>query len=277
MKKGKALLLVSLLIPFSLCACNSQNQEDNKSNEDNDTQQNNDASNQPDSPLSDTVLHTTGDLKIIKNDQRVNELAVGGFNFKFLGAKNEDNNLTFYNMPVYQYPTMPSATDGYQTFSVNFVGDGGGETKNVFLSSFSINHVGGYDVSNAVRVAFLDEEHHVKYILSKNPNGETIATKGSLDLNANDRPDTDYWDNKDIDGNLVEYTTGADTLISNPYSDILVSGDNYDSAKALTTTENSKMLTMVIWIDFWACQSITEPYFSSFISQDFRIEMTFVC
>lgn len=265
--KGKVLALLSLIIPFSLCSCNSQKPEDAEPDDD-DTQQ--------ETSPSSTILRTTGDLKISLDDKTTNEFFAGGYTFEFIGAKNEDNKLSFYDMPVYQYPTMPEAEDGYRMFGVQFVNDNGGDPKNVFLSSFSISHISGIDFSNAVRVAFLDEENKVKFILGKNPNGETISTKGTLDLNATNKLDRNHWDMKDVEGDLVEYTTGADTLTSNPHSDAIVSDDNYDQNKALATSEHGKMLTIIVWIDFWACQSITEPYSRSFITQNFKIEMTFV-
>lgn len=226
--------------------------------------------------------------------------------FKPLSVKNAEGVLTFYEHPVYQYAQLATTTSGYADYTLNFrfqtnqtktadawVND---TTKNIYLSYFAIEPAAGaeVDVSDAVRVAFLDSTGKAKFILAKSSAAGTTDTAQYLDVNKDTRDDTTYWDCLDnqslVTGDpgaptKVEYTTGAASYSTNAHADALADvSDPYEidsatgnSAKILSTTAVDNALTIRVWIEGFAEINSKTIWDRDTIAQSFNINMQFQC
>lgn len=219
-----------------------------------------------------------------------------GEDYRPISGKGSVGAMEYYDHPVYQtaqLPVMLDSNKGYVDYELYFKYEENTnnpqsfvqEVKNVYLSYFEIENTGTNDVTPAVRVELLGSN---SFLFSANDAGETVNTKGKLDLNSNTKDDRDYWDCLDVEGNEIEYTTGADSYATQAHSAALVEVtdanvydlDTGNSAKILTATKasgDSEKLTVRVWLEGWALLNGSANWSADYIAQNFNINMQFAC
>ena len=260
--------------------------------------------------IAGTSAGTEGRLQIKKSTDAesayTNYVSITGAEFKPLSVtKANDGTLAFFDHPVYQYANLPAAelssgvAVGAQKYTFNFrfqenkVDTPSWQdvlTKKVYLSHFAITKVGDdVDVTDAVRVAFLDASGKAKFILGKSAAAVTTDTKQQLDIGgATGVVDTTYWDCQDdstkVDGTnvkYVEYTTGAENYATNAQADVLADVSNpyaiesANTGKDLSSTAADNELSVLVWLEGFAEIGGSSLWDHTTIGQNFNIEMQF--
>lgn len=267
--------------------------------------------------INGTSAGTLGRLQLSKhaaNDWKDYE-TFAAQNFRPVSIVNTSGTLTWFDQPVYQVPQAPAmdnSNKGYVDYEFDFrfqtktqdVDWASAAERNVYLSHFAIvNHGATYDVSSAVRVAFLKQDGTALKIFEQDEDGKATTTHGSLDLNKNGKPDTNYWDCQDDQGrlnndssdenynatlnntaSLIEYTNGDESYTTDAHSDLVLSAaeqanvytlDTTVASKALCTTAQS--LTVRVWLEGWAELGGAATWSPDYLKQNFDIQLQFMC
>ena len=254
--------------------------------------------------INGTSAGTLGRLQLSKHgeDDWKDYETFDAQNFRPVSIVNTSGTLTWFDQPVYQVPQAPDMDDsnvGYVDYQFDFrfqtkTADADWASpaaRNVYLSHFAIVNDGATkDVSSAVRVAILKQDGTALKIFEQKAAGDTTATKGNLDLNKNEKDDTNYWDCQDdpakIGGDIkkIEYTNGADSYTTDPHSDLVLTEaeqakvyelDTTVAAKALCTTAQS--LTIRVWLEGWAELGGAATWSNEYLKQNFDIQLQFMC
>ena len=208
--------------------------------------------------------------------------------------------LTYRNHPVYQTATLPQLStatgvfDGtivyYHDFEFSFkfyesdttdaadaTADQGTaiETEEVYLTHFEIEG----DFAAAVRAEIIPYTGS-KYLASAVAAGETVDTKGALDLNKNTVDDTDLWDCTDASGTEIEYANGTNSYTTAAHSTFVTTVTdpyNISGVKMAKTDAGTSKLKIRVWIEGWTEIGGKTVWDTSTIGQAFNINLQFAC
>ena len=222
-----------------------------------------------------------------------NHINLGTKNFRPVSYKAG----SFYEHPVYKTAQQKEVStneitlsDGitkvvaYAEYSFVFKCEDNGVqvAKDIYLTYLQIENTStGEDVTPAVRIA-IDAEND---FLVSNAGGDT-ATKGKLDIGGKEGTlDKDGWDADDVNGNEVEYTTGADKYSTVQPSAVVADATdpyafNNKSGRLLTTTKesgDSVAVNVKIWLEGWQLFNSSAVWGQEYIAQNFSVNMQFAC
>ncbi|MBE6136461.1 MAG: hypothetical protein E7181_04260 [Erysipelotrichaceae bacterium] len=252
--------------------------------------------------IKGTTVGTLGRLQLkADNDAEFVEYkAINGDEFRPTTILRDNGSLTFLDHPVYQVPTLPAIANNNlpyvdYVFNFRFQESTNGEdwadktARNIYLSHFGVINAGGdgsKDVSEAVRAAFyVGDSTTAKAVLS-NTSAKVTTTHGNLNLNNNNKVDTDAFDLKDETGTAIDYTNGATSYTTDAHGSWVLTDAELANiytldttpaiaAKALCTT--AQTLTVRIWLEGWELLNSKATWTKEYLAQNFELQMQFVC